>query len=80
MQNIEIETRVIRAVKECANKEVKITKLTSLGTDLHLDSWEQLELIADIEVEFGIDIPEALLVPMPVTVGDLVAIVKKVVK
>ena len=54
-----IEERVIKVVADQLNvKAEQITRETSFVNDLGADSLDTVELIMELEEEFGIDIPE----------------------
>ncbi|MDR0303369.1 MAG: acyl carrier protein [Chitinispirillales bacterium] len=76
----EIKTKIRRIILNIAEdmeiEEETVTDDAHLINDLGMDSMALLEILANIEKEFGVKIPESEF-PMLVSVNASVAIVKK---
>ncbi|MEG1560309.1 MAG: acyl carrier protein [Clostridia bacterium] len=74
MDNLEkIKTMI---AEQLAIDEARVVKSANLVSDLKADSLDIMELVMDIEQEYGIDIPDELL-PTISTVGDIVDYLNK---
>ena len=73
----EIESRVKAIIIEKFGvKDADVTAEANFTNDLHADSLDRVELIMEIEDEFGISIPEDLAEKIA-TVGDAVKYVEE---
>ncbi len=57
-----------------------INRDTLLKEDLKADSLDSAEVVLSLEEKFGIEIPDSALEPVPTTVGDLCAVVMRLVQ
>lgn len=77
MTEQEIETKVIEIVAEQLQVEkTKITRNTSFTDDLNADSLDQVELVMELEDEFGTSIPDEQAERLK-TVGEAVDFIKQ---
>lgn len=65
-----MEERLISMIKNVCGTDVEITRDTNFTYDLGLKSIDQLELITDVEDEFGIEVSDDAVETIR-TVGDL---------
>ena len=65
-----MEERLISLIKSVCDTDVEITRDTNFTYDLGLKSIDQLELITDVEDEFGIEVSDDAVERIR-TVGDL---------
>lgn len=58
----EVSKRIIEHIEQRLGRPVKgpVTLRSSLATDLHLDSMESLNLLADLEDHYGVTMPVQL--------------------
>jgi len=75
----DIEARVIDAVTRVSRRPVEPTLDSDLVADLGFDSLEVLELVAELEADFGIAVPESD-IPAVRTVAQIVAHVARLVE
>lgn len=63
----------LRAIlaKQFRIEEEKITPESNIATDLHADSIDLMQLLMTVEDEYGITIPDEILITFK-TVGDIV--------
>lgn len=77
MTEQEIETKVIEIVAEQLQVEKsKITRNTNFTDDLNADSLDQVELVMELEDEFGTSIPDEQAERLK-TVGEAVDFIKQ---
>lgn len=65
-----MEDRLFNMIKEVCDTDIDITRDTNLTFDLGLKSIDLLELITDVEDEFGIEVTDEAVENIR-TVGDL---------
>ena len=65
-----MEDRLFRMIREVCDADIEITRDTNLTFDLGLKSIDLLELITDVEDEFGIEVTDEAVENIH-TVGDL---------
>lgn len=70
-----IQERVIEVLKKSNKKEVEITNATRFKEDLQTDSLDFMDLVFDIEDEFGIEVDIDLVKDFK-TVGEVVSYVE----
>ncbi|QOJ00053.1 MAG: acyl carrier protein [Phycisphaeraceae bacterium] len=77
MTEQEIEAKVIEIVAEQLQVEKgKITRQTSFVEDLNADSLDQVELVMELEDEFGTSIPDEQAEKLK-TVGEAIEFIKQ---
>ena len=77
MTEQEIETKVIEIVAEQLQVEkAKISRTTNFVDDLNADSLDQVELVMELEDEFGTSIPDEQAERLK-TVGEAVECIKQ---
>jgi len=77
MTEQEIETKVIEIVAEQLQVEkAKISRTTNFVDDLNADSLDQVELVMELEDEFGTSIPDEQAERLK-TVGEAVEFIKQ---
>ena len=65
-----MEERLFRMIREVCDTDIDITRETNLTFDLGLKSIDLLELITDVEDEFGVEVTDEAVETIR-TVGDL---------
>lgn len=68
----EVSNRIIEHIEQHLGRPVKgpVTLHSNLATDLHLDSMESLNLLADLEDHYGVTVPVQMLLRAS-TLGDV---------
>ena len=75
-----VEDRVISVIANILNiDKSKVTAGTTFRGDLNIDSLDAIELIMELEREFGISIPDERMFEM-ISISDVVAYITSVIK
>lgn len=76
---VEAIMKILRSYERRSGTRVPLTESTTLSANLEIDSARMVDVVLDVEAEFGVTIDDASLTKLK-TVGDFVELVEVLAK